>query len=142
MTYFWLSIIILAIAAEAMTTDMVAIWFMPAALVAMILSAFDLWIWLQVVVFFVLVVILLILSEKFVKKALRRRPQEKTNADSLIGQTAIVTEKIDNEAQSGAVRIGGLEWSARTPNAALTVEKDTLVIVREIAGVKLICEPK
>lgn len=142
MTYFWLAIIILAIVAEAMTTDMVAIWFMPAALVAMILSAFDLWIWLQVVVFFVLVVALLILSEKYVKKALRRRPTEKTNADSLIGQTAIVTEKIDNEAQSGAVRIGGLEWTARTPDPAFTVEKGTLVIIREIVGVKLICEPK
>lgn len=142
MTYFWLAIIILAIIAEAVTTDMVAIWFMPSALVAMILSAFHVQTWIQIVVFFALVVVFLIISEKYVKKSLRRRPRAKTNADSLVGQTAIVTEKIDNEAQTGAVRVGGLEWSARTPDAALTVEKDTLVIVREIVGVKLICEPK
>jgi membrane protein implicated in regulation of membrane protease activity len=45
-------------------------------------------------------------------------------------------------SQTGAVRINGLEWSARSVDDAVTPEKGTLVVIREISGVKLICEPK
>ena len=53
-----------------------------------------------------------------------------------------VTEELNNPAQSGAVRVNGLEWSARSVDDAVTVEKGQLVVIREISGVKLICEPK
>lgn len=142
MTYFWIAIVILAIASEAMTVDLIAIWFMPAALVAMVLSLLEVPLWVQIAVFFALVVLFLILSQKLLRKYLKKRPIEDTNAAALVGQTAIVTETINNEAQTGAVRIGGLVWSARSTSDANTMEKDTLVIVREISGVKLICEPK
>jgi membrane protein implicated in regulation of membrane protease activity len=49
---------------------------------------------------------------------------------------------VDNLAQTGAIRINGLEWSARSVSDAITPEKGTLVVIREISGVKLICEPK
>ncbi|MBQ7320600.1 MAG: NfeD family protein [Clostridia bacterium] len=142
MTYLWIVIVLLAIAVEAATADLVAIWFMPAALVSMVLSLLDVSIGIQVAVFFVLVVVFMLLSKLFLRRYLKRRPNEKTNADSLLGKTAIVTERIENEAQSGAVRVGGLEWSARAVSDTMVIEKDTLVVIREIAGVKLICEPK
>jgi membrane protein implicated in regulation of membrane protease activity len=81
-------------------------------------------------------------SKTFLRKYLKKRPNEVTNVDSLVGQTAIVTEKLDNMSQTGAVRINGLEWSARSVDDAVTPEKGTLVVIREISGVKLICEPK
>ena len=142
MTYLWIVIVLLAIAVEAATADLVAIWFMPAALVSMVLSLLDVSIGIQVAVFFVLVVVFMLLSKLFLRRYLKRRPNEKTNADSLLGKTAIVTKRIENEAQSGAVRVGGLEWSARAVSDTMVIEKDTLVVIREIAGVKLICEPK
>lgn len=142
MTYFWIAIILLAIVVEAMTADLVAIWFMPAAAVAMVLSLLQIPLWIQIAVFFVLVVVFLILSQKLLKKYLKRRPIENTNAAALVGKTAIVTERVSNEAQTGAVRVGGLVWSARAASDEVILEKDTLVVVREISGVKLICEPK
>ena len=61
-----------------------------------------------------------------------------TNADSLIGQEAIVTEKIDNLHSTGTVRINGQEWTARSVNPEHVIEKDETVMVRSIEGVKLI----
>ena len=142
MIYFWIGMIVLSIVAEAATTDLVAIWFMPAALVSLILSLVDMPLWIQIVVFIVLVAAFLMFSKTFLRKYLKKRPNEVTNVDSLVGQTAIVTEKLDNMSQTGAVRINGLEWSARSVAEAVTPEKGTLVVIREISGVKLICEPK
>lgn len=142
MIYFWIGMIVLSIVAEAATTDLVAIWFMPAALVSLILSLVDMPLWIQIVVFIVLVAAFLLFSKTFLRKYLKKRPNEVTNVDSLVGQTAIVTEKLDNMSQTGAVRINGLEWSARSVDDAVTPEKGTLVVIREISGVKLICEPK
>ena len=142
MTYFWIAILILAIVTEAVTTDLVAIWFMPSALIAMVLSLFSVPLWIQLVVFFVSVGVFLILSQKLLRKYLKKRPTEVTNAESLVGKTAIVTETVNNEAQTGAVRVGGLVWTARSVSDTVTLEKDSLVVIREITGVKLICEPK
>ena len=142
MIYVWLGVVVMAIVAEAATTDLIAIWFMPAALVSLILAVAHIPLWIQVVVFIALVVAFLALSKTFLRKYLKKRPNEITNADALIGQTAIVTENLDNLAQSGAVRVNGLEWSARSFDDGIKAEKGTLVVIREINGVKLICEPK
>ena len=142
MIYVWLGVVVMAIVAEAATTDLIAIWFMPAALVSLILAVAHIPLWIQVVVFIALVVAFLALSKTFLRKYLKKRPNEITNADALIGQTAIVTENLDNLAQSGAVRVNGLEWSARSFDDGIQAEKGTLVVIREINGVKLICEPK
>ena len=54
---------------------------------------------------------------------------------------AKVTEKIDNFNQTGAALVDGKEWTARSIEDTVTVEKDALVIVAAIEGVKLIVEP-
>ena len=142
MIYVWLGVVVMAIAAEAATADLIAIWIIPSALVSLILAVIDVPLWLQVVVFLVLVAAFLVLSKTLLRKYLKKRPNEITNADALIGQTAIVTENLDNLAQSGAVRVNGLEWSARSVDDSIKLEKGTLVVIRRINGVKLICEPK
>ena len=142
MIYFWLGMIVLSIVVEAITTDLVAIWFMPAALVALILSLAGVPLWIQIVVFILLVAAFLVFAKRFLRRYLKKRPNALTNTDALVGETAIVTEKLDNLAQTGAVRVNGLEWSARSVDDAVTPEKGTLVVIRQISGVKLICEPK
>ena len=64
----------------------------------------------------------------------------KTNAQGLIGQKGVVIEKISNIMATGAVTVSGQEWSARTVKEEDTYEEGTLVIIREIQGVKLIVE--
>ena len=65
---FWAAIAILAFAVEAATADIVSIWFIPGAVISMILS---LWVdkfWIQLVVFFVFSVGMLLLTGKHFRK--------------------------------------------------------------------------
>jgi membrane protein implicated in regulation of membrane protease activity len=63
-----------------------------------------------------------------------------SNADRNIGYTAVVTERIDNVRGTGAAKIGGVEWTARSVDGS-AIEVDALVRVRNIEGVKLCVEP-
>ena len=62
---------------------------------------------------------------------------EKTNVNSLIGKKAVVTEKIDNLAQTGQVKINDVEWMARSFFDGETIPKSTVVVIEEIHGVTL-----
>ena len=63
-----------------------------------------------------------------------------TNADRSIGRIAVVTERIDNLAATGAVQLDGVVWTARSADDAVIIESGERVTVRAIAGVKLIVE--
>ena len=67
---------------------------------------------------------------------------EKTNANSLLGKSAVVIQEINNLAQTGQVRINDIEWMARTSDDSVTIPVDTVVIIKAVHGVKLIVEPK
>ena len=90
-----LAVIMIATSAEAQSMALVAIWFIPSAGVALILSFCHVHIGIQIAVFAVLSFLLLIFSRKIFKKALRIKPVA-TNADSLIGERAIVSEDLCN----------------------------------------------
>ena len=53
MLYVWIAILVTAVVVEAATSDFVAIWFFPAALISLILSLFDVPVWLQILVFII-----------------------------------------------------------------------------------------
>ena len=67
--------------------------------------------------------------------------REKTNADSLLGKTAIVTEDIDNLAGTGQAQVAGQIWMARAKEEQF-IPKGTRVKILEISGVKLMVEPE
>ena len=62
---------------------------------------------------------------------------EPTNADMVIGKIGVVTEKIDNLASSGLVKVGGNVWTARSVDDSVIEENDR-VVIKEISGVKLL----
>ena len=137
---FWMAVAIVSLIIEALTTELVSCWFAPSAIVSMILSGFVDIFWVQLLVFLVLSVLLLAFARRLVKKRLAAKGETSLNADSLIGQTGIVQEAVNNIAETGSVKIRGLIWSARALDDA-EIPAGTVVIVREIHGVKLICEP-
>jgi len=65
---------------------------------------------------------------------------ERTNVDSLLGQKALVTEKIENLKGTGRVKIKGVDWTARTREDGKSIASDTVVTVLEVQGVKLIVD--
>ena len=140
MTIFWLIVMIGFLIAEALTVGLVGIWFAGGALVAVILSLFEVSPLMQVIVFFAVSICLLVFTRKiFVEKL--NTGKENTNVDALIGETGQVTMTI-NPMEVGQVKLKGQVWSALADDSLMTIEKGTYVTIKAIEGVKLIVIPK
>ena len=138
MEIIWLALLIVFAITEGVTVALVSIWFMGGALAALIAALCGAELWVQVVLFFA-VSILLLLCLRPLSKRLIKQKKVATNADSNIGKEAVVTERIDNVQGSGAVRICGVEWSARSADGS-EIEKGAVVRVLRIEGVKVCVE--
>ena len=139
MPLIWLGVLVLSIVVEATTMGLVAVWFMPGALVALVLSLFDVGLPWQIVAFVVLAVVLLLFGRKLFRPFNKK---EKTNTEALIGQIAVITEQVCNVESRGAAKLNGQEWSARAEQEGETLEVGDRVEVVEIRGVKLICRKR
>ena len=136
----WLVLTIVFALVEAVTPQLISIWFAGGAIVAFVTSLFRIPMYAQLIIFVSVSVVLLILTRPFVKKMLKVEP-EAMNSDAKIGRIGIVTEDIDNIKSIGTVKLDGLEWSAKSANDTLIL-KDTQVKIVAIEGVKLVVEPK
>ena len=136
---FWVAALVVFLIVEAVTAGLVSIWFVFGSLVALICAALGAAIWLQIFWFVIVSVATLVLTRPLVKRYVDSRSVA-TNADRNIGRTAVVTERIDNLAATGAVQLAGVVWTARSTDDAVAIEPGTHVTVRAIEGVKLIVE--
>ncbi len=139
MPYIWLAVIVTAVVVEAMTWTLVSIWFVPGALFSMILSFFPVAPWIQIIVFLVVSLLFLIFLKPLVKKFVKVHPTP-TNADSVIGEEAIVTEEINNLEAKGQVKVNGMYWTARSYDKNMIYEVGEVLHIVAIEGVKLVCE--
>lgn len=138
MSVIWLLAVVVFIAIEAVTYQLVSIWFAGgciASLIAVLINP-DLSITVQMAICVAASAILLIATRPVVKKTINQKAVP-TNVDALIGKTAVVTETIDNIAASGAATLDGKEWTARSADNSV-IEKDSRVTVERIDGIKLI----
>ena len=136
MLAFWIISLIVFVVIEAMTAQLLTIWFAAGSVAALIAERLGAEIWLQWTIFVVVSAIILAVTRPFVKKLTKQKVQP-TNADRCIGETAVVTESIDNIAGKGAVKVNGIEWSARSDSGE-TIEAGNKVTIIKIDGVKLI----
>ena len=140
MIAIWASVFVLSIILEAQTAEMVAIWFLPGALVALVLAMCGVDLWIQLVVFFISSAALLVLAKTWLKKKIRRLTNnEKTDTELLIGRLVKVVEDIDNLNERGAVKVNGQVWTARMDSDGVIAQEGEFVKVVSISGVKLIC---
>jgi membrane protein implicated in regulation of membrane protease activity len=95
----------------------------------------------QIVVFAALTMTCFALVRPIAKRHLYTPPALRTGAAALVGASAIVTERIDNDAPAGAVRIGGEVWTARALDDDLVIEAGTKVQVLEIRGATAVVIP-
>lgn len=135
MAIMWLVTLILFLVAEGATAAVTTIWFAAGALVAMLAALLGAQVWLQVVLFVVVSVALLLSLRPLLKKYINPK-KTRTNVDAIIGTEGMVLEKIDNLAGTGKVKLGGMEWSARSATGE-TIETGAVVKVEKIEGVKV-----
>lgn len=120
---------------ESATVSLISIWFAAGSLAAMIAALFGAQIWLQAVLFVVVSVLLLASLRTVVRKFITPK-LVKTNVDAVVGSTGIVVEPIDNIRSLGRVKLGGMEWSARSTEN-VQIPENTLVTVDRVEGVKV-----
>ena len=134
---FWLICFIIFAIAEGVTAGLVSIWFCFGSLAAMASSKLGAPVYAQIVIFFVVSVAMFVLTKPFLKKVLKQK-NVPTNFDRLIGQNAIVTEKIDNRLETGAIKCEGKIWTARSEKMEKCFEVGDFVTITSIEGVKAI----
>lgn len=135
----WLAALVVFGIVEAATVSMVSLWFVGGALAAMIAQLAGAGVWVQIIVFVVVSAVLLACLRPFVKKFVSPR-RTATNTDALLGREAIVTEQVDNLHATGALKLDGKEWTARS-EAGEDLPVGTVVKIVRIEGVKLYVEP-
>ena len=136
----WLGLVILFVVVEAACPlHLVSIWFAVGSLVALLVWRLGGPLWLQLTLFLVVSCILLAALWPLTKKFLNPG-HTATNIDSIIGSTGYVTAAIDNVAALGQVKLGAMEWTARSTSGT-PIAKGTLIRVDRIEGVKVFVSP-
>lgn len=133
----WLVLLAVLLVIEALTAGLTTIWFAGGALVAAIAAWLGAGLLVQIVLFLIVSGLLLVFTRPLAVKYLYK-DKIATNANSLIGEKAVVIKDIDNLAQTGQVRINDVEWTARTADDSQKVPAGAVVEIKEIRGVKLI----
>ncbi len=133
--YVWLGLMVIFIMFEAATTALLTIWFAVGSLAAAITSFITDNVFIQAVVFLVVSVITMFIFRPIIGNI--KKKTVPTNADTVIGKLAVVTEDINNIQNTGALYIDGKVWTARSETGEI-IPKDTAVTIIRIEGVKVI----
>lgn len=134
---YWLIAFVILVGIETATMALTTIWFAGGAFVAFLLSLIGVGLEVQLAVFVVVSFLLLFLTRPFASKYVNSNTV-KTNADSLVGKEARVTEEINNDLGMGTAVVNGQEWTARATEDPDIYAVGTKVWIKEIRGVKLI----
>ena len=135
----WAVLMVVFAIVEAATVNLVSIWFVGGALTALIVQLMGGSIWLQLALFLVTAGVLLAGLRPFVRRYVAPR-RTATNADMVLGREAFVLETVDNLHGTGALKLDGKVWTARSATDAVLPE-GMLVKVVKLEGVKLYVEP-
>ena len=137
-TIFWLILFVVLVVIEIATLGLTTIWFAGGSIVAFILAIVGFSLPVQIVAFLVSSILLLVLTRPIAIKYFNQE-RKLTNAER---QKAVVIETVDTLHNVGRVEVNGQEWSAKTDEPHEVIEKDAVVSIEGIQGVKLIVRLK
>lgn len=127
----WLIAAIVLVIIELLTAGFGVICFAVGALFSA-LAAFlgvDSLVW-QLLIFAVASVLCFIFLRPVVLRFLDKKSKDvKTNADALIGKTAMVSETIDSSANQGRVAVDGDDWKAVSADGSVINKGEKVEIV-------------
>ena len=135
----WIGLFIILIIIEIFTVGLTTIWFAIGALAAAGVNTLGANLIIQIIVFFAVSIVLMIFTRPWAAKHLNQK-RLKTNYESKIGEVIKITERVDNLRQTGRSIVDGQEWTVRSQDNNVTLEKDELAKVIAVSGVKLIVE--
>ena len=136
MLWIWLGVFVLAFVIEAITQDLVSIWFGLGALVALCITGFTDW-WVQLIVFVAVSAVALLATRPLVKKILARS-ERKTNSDDYVGQKVKTISDV-TKFDGGEVKLNGIVYTAiLMEDTDETIPTDTVVEVVAIKGNRLV----
>lgn len=138
--YLWLAVIVVAAIIEALTAQLVSIWFVVGGVAGLIAYVCGAPFWLQLDLFVVVTALTLLVTRPFVKKLMHFKKVD-TNADRYIGKDGIVITEINNTLGHGQVKVMGSVWTARSTDGSV-IPAGANVLIHAIEGVKLIVELK
>jgi membrane protein implicated in regulation of membrane protease activity len=134
MWVFWLLVAIALAAGEMATLGFFLAPFALGAFIAMLVSAAGAGAALSVVVFLVVSVVSFAVVRPIARRHTRMPPQIRTGTAALVGERAVVLERIANHEGVGCVRIGGEVWTARAYDEDDVIDAGARVQVIEIRG--------
>ena len=137
--FIWFALLIAFIVAEAATVNMVSTWFALGSLAALVVALIGGELWLQILVFLTVSAVALALLRPLAKKYFTPRIT-RTNVDALVGKTCMCVSAIDNVAGCGQVKVGDVEWTARSTTGEPIPAGEEVKIDR-VEGVKVYVTP-
>ena len=137
MWIIWLGIFVLAIIIEALTADLVTIWFAFGGVIALVISFIPgvNW-WIELIVFMVISVATLLCLRPIATKLLKRNIVS-SNVDEMIHKKGKMIKGCD-ELNHGEVKINGVIWTAISSDEHQDIKEGTLVEVLAVDGNKLV----
>ncbi len=138
--YLWLALIIVAAVVEAITAQLVSIWFVAGGIAGLIAYICGAPVWVQLILFIAVTAVTLLVTRPFVKRLLHFK-KEDTNAGRYIGKEAVVIMEVNNALGHGQVKALGNIWTARSADDSV-IPVGANVVIQAIEGVKLIVELK
>ena len=137
--FIWFALLIVFVAVEAATVNMVSTWFALGSLAALIVALIGGELWLQILAFLTISAVALALLRPLARKFFTPRIT-RTNVDALTGKTCLCVSAIDNVAGCGQVKVGDVEWTARsTTGEPISVGEQ--VKIDRVEGVKVYVTP-
>lgn len=130
----WILLAVLFAAGEVMSMGFFLAPFAVGALVGALAELAGAGAAMSVIVFLVMSGLLFGFVRPIARRHLHTPAQLRTGTAALIGQTATVTERVDNDAQTGSVKLEGELWTARSWDDDEVIEAGRRVHVVEIRG--------
>ncbi len=132
---FWGVITLFLLVIEALTPQLLSIWFATGALCALFVAALGGEFWLQASVWLVVSSAMLVAMRPLSRRFKERRV-ERMNATRIIGRHGITTTRIDPDL-GGQIRIDGAVWTVKCADET-PIEEGVRVTVLRIEGVKAV----
>ena len=141
MITLWGLIIVTCLILELVSTNFISMWFSVGGIAAIILAAFQIqWYW-QVITFAGASGVNLAIFYPILRRKVLKKVTVPTNIDSFIGKKVVVERVVNQFDISGYTKINGATWAVKLLDPDLKLKVQQVVVVRKIDGILLYVEP-